>query len=99
MIDKGASARVRRQLDSRCARHRLELVRVVEEINEHPEVTPLAQRTGLLKTIDSVRRGEASILLADGCHLAGRDSTVLLEIVRRLEDAGGHLLVDGRFIC
>lgn len=98
-IDKAASALVRRELESRCARYRLDLVRVVEEINEQPEVTPLTQRTGLLEAIEGVRNNGASILVADAIHLGGRDSTVLLEIVRRLEDAGGHLLVDGHFIC
>lgn len=98
-IDRAASALVRRELESRCAPYRLDLVRVVEEINEQPEVTPLSQRTGLLEAIDAVRNKGASILVADAVHLGGQDSTVLLEIVRQLEDAGGHLLVDGRFIC
>lgn len=94
-----SSARFHDQLKSRCERHRIELVRVVEETNNEPEVTPIPRRTGLLEAIDAIGHGEASVLLADAFHLGGRDSNVLLEIVSRMEVAGGRLLADGRFIC
>ena len=81
----------RGRIEAACEREGISLIRVEEELDVSGGL-PLAERKGLRSAVEAVEAAEAEVIIAAYLDRLVRSVEVQLEVIRRVEAAGGEVL-------
>src|SRR5450759_2526917 len=88
----------RERIEAECKREGLRLLRIEEELDVSGG-SALAKRPGLIKAVEAVEAGEASVIVAAYFDRLYRSLDVQAQVGKRVEDAGGRILtVDAGYV-